>query len=70
MVTVAWRGIELPFSVTSPSAPVAESAECYTVRCQGERLEQRLARREQVEARLSAERTAATPRTPKGLPPR
>jgi len=50
-----------------PRAPVAESAECYTVLCQGERLEQRLARREQIEARLAAERAAATPRPPKGL---
>ena len=50
-----------------PRAPVAESAECYTALCQGERLEQRLARREQIEARLAAERAAATPRPPKGL---
>ena len=50
-----------------PRAPVTESAECYTVRCQGERLEQRLARREQIEARLAAERAAVTPRPPKGL---
>jgi hypothetical protein len=50
-----------------PRAPVAESSECYTARCQGERLDQRLARREQIEARLAAERAAATPRPPKGL---
>ena len=50
-----------------PGAPVTESAECYTVRCQGERLEQRLVRREQIEARLAAERAAATPKAPKGL---
>jgi len=50
-----------------PRAPVAESAECYTALCQGERLEQRLARREQIEARLAAERAAVTPRPPKGL---
>jgi Domain of unknown function (DUF4124) len=50
-----------------PGAPVTESTECYTVRCQGERLEQRLERREQIEARLSAERAAAAPRPPKGL---
>jgi hypothetical protein len=50
-----------------PRAPVTESAECYTVRCQGERLEQRLARREQIEARQADERTAVTPRPPKGL---
>ena len=47
--------------------PSPDSAECYTVRCQGERLEQRLARREAVEARHAAERAAATPPRPKGL---
>jgi hypothetical protein len=50
-----------------PRAPVSESSECYTALCQGERLEQRLARREQIEARLAAERAAATPKPPKGL---
>jgi len=45
----------------------AESVECYTVRCQGERLEQRLARREELESRLSAERFAAMPKHPRGL---
>jgi Domain of unknown function (DUF4124) len=48
-----------------PSSP--ESTECYTVRCQGERLEQRLARREALETRLAAERAAATPPRPRGL---
>jgi hypothetical protein len=47
--------------------PSPDSAECYTVRCQGERLEQRLARREASEARHAAERAAATPPRPKGL---
>lgn len=50
-----------------PGAPSAESGECYTVRCQGERLEQRLARREASEARDYAERIANTPRPPRGL---
>ena len=50
-----------------PRAPVTDNGECYTVRCQGERLEQRLAMREQIEARLAAERAAATPRPAKGL---
>jgi len=50
-----------------PGAPSPESAECYTVRCQGERLEQRLARREQAEARDYAARIAATPKPPRGL---
>src|SRR5262247_3943564 len=52
---------------TEPRAPVTEGGECYTVRCQGERLEERLARREQIEAREAAERAAVTPRPPKGL---
>ena len=48
-------------------SPSPESAECYTVRCQGERLEQRLARREELENRLAAERAAAAPPRPRGL---
>lgn len=47
--------------------PSPESLECYTVRCQGERMEQRLARREELEARLAAERAASTPPPPRGL---
>lgn len=50
-----------------PGAPSADSTECHTVRCQGERLEVRLARREQIEARLSAERAAAAPKPSRGL---
>ena len=41
--------------------PSPDSAECHTVRCQGERLEQRLARQQELDARLAAERAAATP---------
>ena len=47
------------------SAPASQ--ECYTVRCQGELLESRLARREVAEARYAAERTAAAPVQPRGL---
>lgn len=47
--------------------PSPESLDCYTIRCQGERLEQRLARREELERRLAAERAAATPKPPHGL---
>ena len=47
--------------------PSPESKECYTVRCQGERMEQRLARREAQETRLAAERAAAAPTPPRGL---
>ncbi|HEV3007469.1 MAG TPA: DUF4124 domain-containing protein [Burkholderiales bacterium] len=54
-----------PDAKVGPPSP--ESAECYTVRCQGERLEQRLARREELEARLAAERFAAMPKPPRGL---
>jgi hypothetical protein len=50
-----------------PGAPPPESAQCYTVRCQGERLEQRLARREETEARLAAERAKLMPKPPRGL---
>src|SRR5712671_5339517 len=48
----------------TPGVPAAESTECYTVRCQGERLEQRLARREGTEARFAAERAALAPPPP------
>jgi hypothetical protein len=47
--------------------PSPESSECYTVRCQGERLEQRLAHREELEVRLAAERAATAPKPPRGL---
>ena len=47
------------------SPPPAEG--CYTLHCQGERLEPRLARREAAEARYAAERLAAMPPPPRGL---
>jgi hypothetical protein len=47
--------------------PSPESSECYTVRCQGERLEQRLARQQELDVRLAAERAAAAPPRPRGL---
>jgi hypothetical protein len=49
------------------SAPSPDTQECYTLRCQGERMEQRLARREELETRLAAERAAAAPPPPRGL---
>ena len=54
-----------PDGKPGPASP--ESTECHTVRCQGERMEQRLARREELETRLAAERAAATPPPPRGL---
>ena len=50
-----------------PGPPALDTQDCYTLRCQGERLEQRLARREELESRAFAERIAATPRPPRGL---
>jgi Domain of unknown function (DUF4124) len=47
--------------------PSPETAECYTLRCQGERLEQRLARQNELDTRLAAERAAAAPPRPRGL---
>ena len=48
-----------------PDSP--DTKDCYTVRCQGERLEQRLARREAAEANDAAQRAAAAPKPPRGL---
>ncbi|HEX7055150.1 MAG TPA: DUF4124 domain-containing protein [Burkholderiales bacterium] len=50
-----------------PGAPSPDSQECYTVRCQGERMEARLREREAAEARAAAERAAAAPPQPRGL---
>ena len=41
--------------------PSADSRECHTVRCQGERMEERIARREEAEARAFAQRAATAP---------
>ena len=49
------------------ASPAPDAKECYTVRCQGERLEQRLARREELDMRLAAERAAAAPKPARGL---
>jgi hypothetical protein len=48
-----------------PASP--DTLDCYTVRCQGERLEERLARREELLARDVELRTAAAPKPWKGL---
>lgn len=46
--------------------PSADSQECHTVRCQGERMEERIARREEAEARAAAQRSPSPPQ-PRGL---
>ncbi|HET7672166.1 MAG TPA: DUF4124 domain-containing protein [Burkholderiales bacterium] len=53
-----------------PAAP--DTQDCYTLRCQGERMEERVARREETDARIAAQRVAATPpavssQKPRGL---
>ena len=52
---------------STPGPLPAESGECYTIRCQGERMEERQRRREEAEARDAAERIANTPRPARGL---
>lgn len=52
---------------TKPGPASPETAECYTVRCQGERMEQRIARREVLDSKLAAERAALAPRPVRGL---
>jgi hypothetical protein len=48
-----------------PSAP--RSQECYTIRCQGERMEERVRKRQSEDERMAADRAAATPRPYRGL---
>ena len=52
---------------TRPGAPSPDTRECYTVRCQGERMEARLREREAADARAAAERAATAPYPPRGL---
>jgi len=47
--------------------PAPDSTECYTIRCQGDRMEERQRRRDADEARAAADRVAAAPRQPRGL---
>jgi Domain of unknown function (DUF4124) len=47
--------------------PSADSQECNTVRCQGERMDERQRRRDAEEAKGFAERVAAAPRPVRGL---
>jgi hypothetical protein len=50
-----------------PGAPSPDTQDCYTVRCQGERMEQRIAARDAADSRAAAERVARTPPQPRGL---
>jgi hypothetical protein len=54
-----------PDAKEGPAA--AESTECYTVRCQGERMEERQRKRQSEIERMNAERAAAAPRRYRGL---
>ncbi|HUK05757.1 MAG TPA: DUF4124 domain-containing protein [Burkholderiales bacterium] len=58
-------------TVVDPDAkagpPAADSAECHTVRCQGEALEARQRQRDAEEAELAAERAASAPKPAHGL---
>ena len=47
--------------------PAAGSAECYTIRCQGDRMEERERRRESEASKAAAERAAAEPKRARGL---
>lgn len=46
--------------------PSADTKECHTVRCQGERMEERLIRRQEAEARAVAQRPPSPPQ-PRGM---
>jgi hypothetical protein len=50
-----------------PGPAAADTTECHTVRCQGERMEGRQARRDVLDARLTAERIALAPPENRGL---
>ena len=49
------------------AAPSADSQDCYTIRCQGERMEERQRKRQTEDARITAERAAAAPKQSRGL---
>lgn len=58
-------------TVVDPNAkegpPSVESMECHTIRCQGERLEERERRRAEAQARADTERKAAEAKRPRGM---
>ena len=49
------------------AGPGPESTECYTVRCQGERMEERQRKRQSEDERIAAQRAAVTPKQARGL---
>jgi hypothetical protein len=49
------------------AAPGPESTECYTVRCQGERMEERQRKRQSEEERMAATRAAVAAKQVRGL---
>jgi len=62
---------EVPATVVDPDAKAGpampDSTECYTIRCQGERMEERERKREVELAKLTAERAALDAKRPRGL---
>ena len=58
-------------TVVDPDAregpPAAESTDCYSIRCQGERMEERQRKRQSELERMNAERAAAAPARYRGL---
>jgi hypothetical protein len=52
---------------TQPGPAAPDTSECYTVRCQGERMEERLRRRDEADARAAAQRAASAPKPVRGL---
>ena len=50
-----------------PGPPAPDTTECHTVRCQGERMEERMARRELLDTQRAAERVAVSPPSVRGL---
>jgi hypothetical protein len=54
-----------PDAKAGPDAPA--STECHSVRCQGERMEERQRRRDADDAKLSRERAATAAKQPRGL---
>jgi hypothetical protein len=51
----------------APGEPSPDTKECYTIRCQGERMDKRIAARQAEDAKLAAVRAAAEPPEPRGL---